>query len=70
MVKGSLGADGIKDKEMKETLIKNKTRKFFKVEVVGANTMMVINSRVESIIHWGAEIIKWTKQELRDEQEY
>lgn len=55
---------------MKEMLKKNRTREFLKVKVAGANTMMAINSRVESIIHWVTEIIKWTKQELRDEQEY
>ena len=62
-------ADGIKHDEMKEQLKKEyirRVRNVLKSKLNGGNIISAINSKVVSIVRYGAGIIKWTKNELEE----
>ena len=64
---GVLEADVIKDKDMKEKIEKEyvrRVRKILKSKLNGMNSISAINSRADSVVRYGAGIIKWTKEEL------
>ena len=62
-------ADGIKHDEMKEQLKKEyirRVRNVLKSKLNGGIIISAINSKVVSIVRYGASIIKWTKNELEE----
>ena len=64
-----LEADEIKHEAMKgniHTEYFRRVRSILKSRLSGGNIMRVINSRAISIIRYGAGIINWTKEELRN----
>ena len=66
---GMLEADGVKHMEMKENVTKEyyrRVRKILKSKLNGGNVINAINTRAVAIIRYGAGIIKWTKEELRN----
>ena len=66
---GMLEADGVKHMEMKENVTKEyyrRVRKILKSKLNGDNVINAINTRAVAIIRYGAGIIKWTKEELRN----
>ena len=66
---GMLEADGVKHMEMKENVTKEyyrRVRKILKSKLNGDNVINAINTRAAAIIRYGAGIIKWTKEELRN----
>ena len=65
---GILDADDLKHAHMKEGISKEylrSIRKILKSKLNGGNVVRAINARAVSIIHYGAGIVKWTKEELR-----
>ena len=57
----------IKDKDMNEKIEKEyvrRVRKILKSKLNGMNSISAINSRAVSVVRYGADIIKWTKEEL------
>ena len=68
MYMGILGADGVKDGDMKEKIVKEyyrHMRKILKSKLNGVNAITAINSRAVSVVRYGAGIIKWTKEDLQ-----
>ena len=66
---GMLEADGVKHIEMKENVTREyyrRVRKILKSKLNGGNVINAINTRAVAIIRYGAGIIKWTKEELRN----
>ena len=66
---GILEADSIKHDEMKEQLKKEcirRVKNVLKSKLNRGNIISAINSRVVSIVRYGAGIIKWRKNELEE----
>ena len=66
---GMLEADAVKHMEMKENVTNEyyrRVRKILKSKLNGGNVINAINTRAVAIIRYGAGIIKWTKEELRN----
>ena len=66
---GILEADDVKHKEMKEkmrTEYFRRVRKILKSKLNSSNMIQAINSRAVSLIKYGAGIIKWTVEELKE----
>ena len=64
-----LKADDVKHKEMKEkmrTEYFRRVRKILKSKLNSNNMIQAINSRALSLIRYGAGIIKWTVEELKE----
>ena len=64
-----LEADGVKHMEMKESVTEEyyrRVRKILKSKLNRGNVINAINTRAVAIIRYGAGIIKWTKEELRN----
>ena len=66
---GMLEVDEVKHTEMKEIVTKEyirRVRKILRSKLNGGNTINAINVRAVAVIRYGAGIIKWTKEELRN----
>lgn len=66
---GILETDTIKHDEMKQTVRKEyfrRVRKILKSKLNGGNTIKAINTRAVAVIRYGAGIIDWRKDELRE----
>ena len=63
---GMLEADGVKHMEMKENVTREynrRVRKILQSKLNGGNVINAINTRAVAIIRYGADIIKWTREE-------
>ena len=66
---GVLEADQIKHNEMKKNLTKEyfrRVRNILKSKLNGGNVISAINSKAVSLIRYGAGILNWTKDEVRN----
>ena len=66
---GILEADDVKHKEIKgkmRTEYFRRVRKILKSKLNSSNMIQAINSRAVSLIRYGAGIIKWTVEELKE----
>ena len=66
---GVLEVDDIKRSEMRDVIKKGylrRLRKMLKSKLNGGNIIKVINSKAVSLVRYGAGIIEWTKDELRE----
>ena len=64
---GIVELDGIKEKEMKERFTKEYKRRIklvLKSNLNSRNAISAINIWVVAVMRYGAEIVKWTKEEL------
>ena len=64
-----LEADGFKNAEMKEKVTKEyfrRVKKILKSKLNSGNVVRAINSRAVAFIRYGAGLIKWTKDELKN----
>ena len=70
---GILETDGIKVEEIKGQIKKEyirRVRNILKSKLNGRNSISAMNSRVVSIVRYGAGIISWTKMELEELQSW
>ena len=66
---GILEADGVLEKDMKEKLSKEysrRVRKVFQSKLNGGNTIKAVNTWAVSLLRYGAAFVSWTREELRD----
>ena len=70
---GILETDAIKPEEIKGQIKKEyirRVRNILKSKLNGRNSISAMNSRVVSIVRYGAGIISWTKMELEELQSW